>query len=130
MERKITNVKDLGPTQIMENYWREPVSVPHKLLKRASEDSDFRSICPVCEDGHLMMRRDPSTLKLQKNDNCTQCGTRFIYEDIEEDVVLRYKAPTKSIEEEMTEEHGGDIHIGWIIAAVLVIVTIAIIFLA
>lgn len=77
----------------MENYWMEPIRVKHKDLKRSDEESMFRSVCPVCKKGHLMMRRNVSDgMKLQLDDNCTLCGTRFIYTDIIEDSSLVYKS--------------------------------------
>lgn len=87
----------------MENYWGEPIKVRHKSLKRSSDESMFRSVCPVCEKGRLMMRRNISNgMTLQKDDNCTLCGTRFEYTDIEEDILLKYKEDEK--EESVWEE--------------------------
>ena len=48
-------------------------SIPNKLA----------SICPVCKEGSLGVRRDPQTLILQEIDICTLCGQRVQYLDIE-----------------------------------------------
>ena len=88
---KIANPKSLSPNEMVENYHRGIVFVKHAELKRASNESNFRSICPVCDEGFLLMRRDPSSYNLSKDDNCVLCGTRFQYTDIEDSVLLEYK---------------------------------------
>lgn len=58
--------------------------VDHASLKRVTEESPFRSWCPVCDKGILLVRRlDTGTLGLSKLDNCTLCGQRFIYNEDE-----------------------------------------------
>lgn len=73
----------------LENLQKEPLEVKHKELKRTGE-SPFRSECPNCEIGMLLVRRDNITFKLQKDDSCTYCGRRFVYTDITESVALEY----------------------------------------
>jgi len=41
-----------------------------------------RRICPICEDGVLLGRRDNETLEMLKTDNCILCGQRFVYKDL------------------------------------------------
>ena len=60
-----------------------PLEVKHQSLERV-DDSIFRSKCPSCRDGRLMMKRiSLKCLYLSKEDMCISCGRRFIYTDIE-----------------------------------------------
>lgn len=56
--------------------------VKHTDLERVSDESPFRSWCPVCQKGILLVRRDDN-LELSTLDNCTDCGQQFFYEDTE-----------------------------------------------
>lgn len=76
--------------EIFENVKKEPLEIRHQDLKRA-DDSLFRSHCPSCLEGVLLMIRDQISFKIQPYDNCLRCGRRFIYTDIEESVNLEYK---------------------------------------
>ncbi len=58
--------------------------IPHKKLKRSSNLSVYRSICPACNIGLLFVGRDPKTHILQEHDYCVLCGQRVIYTDIED----------------------------------------------
>lgn len=95
---KIANPRSLSPNDIVQNYHRGIIKVKHAELKRVSSESDFKSVCPVCDEGMLLMRRDPSSLHLCKDDNCVLCGTRFEYTDLEDSVVLSYRK-TKILKE-------------------------------
>lgn len=59
------------------------MKVKHAELKRYS-DSPFRSICPGCNTGLLLVRRDNSTFEIQSFDICSLCGQVVEYEDIED----------------------------------------------
>jgi hypothetical protein len=72
----------LSPRQ-MQNYLKEPCHVTHSKLQRA-DSSHYRSICPDCVKGVLLVGRDPKTFELLAEDNCILCARRFIYTDIEE----------------------------------------------
>jgi len=73
----------------MHNVDKPAIRVRHAALERVSEDSDFKSVCPVCEDGILLMHRDKDHgFKLKAVDTCMSCGQMFIYIDIDE---LNYK---------------------------------------
>ena len=67
-----------------ETYNLEPLKVRHADLERSSEESCYKSKCPECEDGVLLIRRDPDTAVLMAEDTCISCARRFIYEDIED----------------------------------------------
>lgn len=62
------------------NLYQPVLSVRHADLERASDESDFRSVCPVC-GGILLVRRDQRTFALIRHDNCTRCGQRVYYTD-------------------------------------------------
>jgi len=66
-----------------------PIEVRHRDLKRYG-DSAFKSECPECNTGLLLVGRDATTFKLQKEDTCTYCSRKFIYTDIKEEVALEY----------------------------------------
>lgn len=53
--------------------------IKHTDLERSSEESPFRSLCPVCKQGFLLVRRHGTTLS--HYDNCILCGQHFIYLD-------------------------------------------------
>lgn len=53
--------------------------VQHGTLTRA-DGSPYRSTCPVCKEGLLLIARLDSG-DLGKLDNCILCGQRFVYED-------------------------------------------------
>jgi len=77
----------LGSIEIMkfrENITKPPIQIRHADLKRSNDESMYRSKCPSCPDGCLLVQRDPATCRLEAGDWCIACGQRFIYEDIEE----------------------------------------------
>lgn len=57
--------------------------VEHEKLERYSETSPYKSVCPVCKEGVLMMGRNLETLVLQEHDFCILCGQQFRYTDID-----------------------------------------------
>lgn len=59
------------------------VEVRHSELKRIS-DSPYKSECPACESGLLLMARDKMTYALSEIDYCILCGQQFKYLDIDE----------------------------------------------
>lgn len=66
------------------NIDKKPITVKHAELQRSDDNSSFRSDCPVCNDGVLLVGRDNNTFELLAEDNCILCGQKFIYSDIEE----------------------------------------------
>ena len=65
-----------------ENFNKEILKVKHSELQRVG-DSIYRSLCPICRKGILLMQRNKVTFKLSNYDNCVLCGQRFEYIDIE-----------------------------------------------
>lgn len=57
--------------------------VRHAELKRADPDSLFRSWCPVCNVGLLMVSRHQDSMVLSKLDHCCMCAQPFFYEEDE-----------------------------------------------
>ncbi len=78
--------------EALKNLSLPPLEVKHKELKTPEHsDSMFRKECPNCETGLLMVKRNATTLALEKDDNCTYCGRRFTYTDIKENsITLEY----------------------------------------
>ncbi len=64
----------------IRNYHRPVMKVKHADLKRYSE-SDFKTICPMCEEGLLLVHRDQTTLELLRHDHCTGCAQQVYYID-------------------------------------------------
>jgi len=61
-----------------KNIGNPPIKIEHSKLEREGE-SMFQSKCPVCKEGYLLVRRNPSTLKIEKHDYCVLCGQEFEY---------------------------------------------------
>jgi hypothetical protein len=57
------------------------IRIAHSELERWDEDSAYKSKCPTCKDGVLLIHRDMSTLKLKRHDMCVSCGQQFYYTD-------------------------------------------------
>lgn len=55
--------------------------IRHADLKRLG-DSAYRSECPECKEGVLLVCLDQRTLKLLEIDRCVLCGQQFRYLDI------------------------------------------------
>ena len=55
------------------NIGKEPVVLDYFISRR---------LCPVCEEGVLLGRRDDETLEMLKTDNCILCGQSFVYNDL------------------------------------------------
>jgi hypothetical protein len=64
------------------NISEPTMEVSHSELTRSDDASDYRSICPVCEHGVLLVQRDTDTMELMAEDICILCGQRFTYSDI------------------------------------------------
>jgi hypothetical protein len=64
-----------------DNIGKPPLKVHHSDLERFS-DSPYKSKCPVCKKGALLIRRHPKTFELIELDICIACGQSFIYLDI------------------------------------------------
>lgn len=66
----------------LENLHKPILVLKHSSLRRFS-DSAYKSHCPQCRDGVLLVRRDPKTFALEEDDFCVSCGQTFRYSDIE-----------------------------------------------
>jgi hypothetical protein len=81
-EQKLVTIEN-NFEEIKKNLDLPPIEVRHQDLERTG-DSIFRSKCPECDDGVLLMKRKSPNFTLDKNDTCIACGRRFIYTDIAE----------------------------------------------
>jgi hypothetical protein len=63
------------------NHDKEPVNVRHAELERLSGKSRFKSVCPVCGEGVLIVMRGPG-FRLRREDRCGHCLQPFIYDDV------------------------------------------------
>ncbi len=63
-----------------ENRSAPIINVKHSSLER-SDNSAYRSVCPVCQEGTLLVARDINTGALLPEDRCVLCGQGFIYID-------------------------------------------------
>lgn len=83
---------DIDNQTRVRNYYRDPIEIKHQSLQRCDQESEFRSICPICGHcGLFVGRAQTSPYSLQKEDVCIQCLHRFYYTDIKQDIVLRYE---------------------------------------
>jgi hypothetical protein len=90
------------------NTHREPIYVKHADLERSGLESMYRSKCPTCKVGHLMVLRDQHTLEISNKDNCTLCGQHFIYTDIGEQDQKHAEGKEPHDHQEKHEEKTGD----------------------
>jgi hypothetical protein len=58
------------------------IRVAHAELERWG-DGPYKSKCPSCKDGLLLIHRDEKTFSLQRQDRCISCGQQFYYTDSE-----------------------------------------------
>ena len=58
------------------------LQVKHRELERVG-DSLFRSRCPVCKQGFLLVYRDQGSFELLLEDRCMLCGQSVFYTDRE-----------------------------------------------
>lgn len=70
------------------NLNNPPLEIKHADLTRLSEDSIYKSVCPKCSEGSLLLRRDSLTWFLRNYDNCILCGQHVIYTDIPDNKVF------------------------------------------
>lgn len=65
------------------NFNKEVEKVKHSELTRIGE-SPYRSECPICKAGVLLVGRDQKTFILLEHDICIGCAQQFQYLDIDE----------------------------------------------
>jgi hypothetical protein len=70
--------------EAMVNCEKKPLKIRHQTLQRCSEESPYKSWCPVCGNGVLLMQREQKDFTLIPQDNCIRCGRRFLYTDLKE----------------------------------------------
>ena len=73
----------IEPIQPGQNLDKPIYEIEHYLLEPINYPNCWASVCPVCEEGTLGVRRDMKTLVFQEIDICTLCGQRVKYTDID-----------------------------------------------
>ncbi len=68
----------------MSNHDVPIIEVNHADLERIHEDTMFKSHCPKCKRGTLLVCRNPVSMKLQARDRCVLCAQKFLYMDMQE----------------------------------------------
>lgn len=53
----------------------------HSNLELLNEESRFKAQCPACDEGILLVRRDPQSGQVLREDYCILCGQEVIYKD-------------------------------------------------
>lgn len=56
------------------------LNVKHSELKRF-DSGGYKSKCPVCSNGILLIVRDKQTFKMIRQDRCVSCGQKVFYTD-------------------------------------------------
>ena len=60
------------------NFFQPTIRVFHHNLKREDEESIYKSSCPICALGILLVGRDQKTLLLRDWDRCILCGQALV----------------------------------------------------
>jgi hypothetical protein len=63
------------------NLRKLPIEVEHSRLERLDEESIYKSWCPECRSGVLLVSRPLGIYKLNRAERCTLCGQPFWYTD-------------------------------------------------
>jgi len=69
------------PVEVGCNVKKPIREVRHADLTRSSSESDYKSDCPVCGEGILLVSRPPQKFTLNRYERCTLCGQAFWYTD-------------------------------------------------
>ena len=64
-----------------KNINKPTIKISHKKLKRIG-NSAYRSKCPICKEGILLVQRNQKTFELLKLDRCILCGQSFEYTNL------------------------------------------------
>ena len=65
------------------NFTMPTLKIRHAGLSRLDpKGSIYRTICPTCKEGLLLVQRDNDG-KLMEKDHCTLCAQSYEYTDIE-----------------------------------------------
>lgn len=64
-----------------QNRHAPALDIHHAALKRWSDESEFKVMCPACGDGLLLVQRDQETLRIKDADRCIRCAQLVRYLD-------------------------------------------------
>jgi hypothetical protein len=71
-------------SRMAATFGKDPLHVKHSELRRVGE-SAFRSACPECGIGILLMKREEKDdFRLSEADICISCARQFVYDDIDQ----------------------------------------------
>jgi len=79
----ISNSKSKSEYKGPVNAEKPILDVLHSELQRYSDSSMYKSKCPVCEEGLLLIGRNQENHKLLEVDYCVLCGQHVRYLDID-----------------------------------------------
>lgn len=79
--KKLKDMERIGMEDVIRRA-QNLIQVRHQDLPRADDESIYRSKCPSCNGGLLLLRRDQITLNIMVTDLCIQCGQAVEYSDI------------------------------------------------
>lgn len=68
-------------SEVPANITQPALHVLHAELPRVQEDSAYKSECPACQSGWLLLRREQGTWHLLRDDRCVSCGQAVVYQD-------------------------------------------------
>lgn len=69
------------PIEIGCNHDKPVIRVRHADLERVYEDTLFKSNCPTCKEGLMLVFRKEPEFRLSRYDHCVVCGQRYFYTD-------------------------------------------------
>lgn len=80
---KHTEIANDPTSSDLPNTHNYVIYVAHAGLERYDDENPYRSKCPTCKDGILMVYRNLYTFELLRRDRCISCGQQFNYTDAE-----------------------------------------------
>ena len=70
------------PLDYLKNIGKAPIEVKHSELTLWDPDnSPFKTECPICKDGILLVGRNQNSMHLDRIDRCIRCSQLFVYTD-------------------------------------------------
>lgn len=68
-----------------KNSGNPPIVIKHSELEREDGESAYKSKCPACDRGILLVRRSQNPpFELLEHDRCIACAQSVVYSDIED----------------------------------------------
>jgi len=67
--------------EVGQNLKNPIISVKHADLERIGPNEVYKSWCPVCNQGVLLVSRKLGSMHISRYEHCTMCGQQFFYTD-------------------------------------------------